>query len=248
MGKKYKNPPVVEALCEFQFIQSAPWDLTIPGLIYERIKEDFPEKIQHSGMVFQMFPTEKGIEPKIELVPTRIQFSNEEKTAFVQLAPDLFVVNQLKPYPGWDNLNLLIRKNFKTYIEIAKPKGLKRIGLRYINVFEFTSQNLKSEEYFNYYPSIPKNMTNLLNSFLIKTEFLYNNKKENLTLQLGSIIPSKPDVSSIVLDIEYATISTEHVTFNNIEEWIEKAHEEIEVSFETVIKDNIRELFMKGEE
>ena len=36
MGIKYKKPPIVEALCEFQFISDRPLDLTLHGLIYEK--------------------------------------------------------------------------------------------------------------------------------------------------------------------------------------------------------------------
>jgi len=48
MGKKYKNPPIVEALCEFQFVPGQPWDITIAGMLYERIKDEFPIKQQHA--------------------------------------------------------------------------------------------------------------------------------------------------------------------------------------------------------
>ena len=62
MGRRYKNPPIVEALCEFEFISSQPWDLTIPGLIYEKVKDEFPDKRQQIGIGVQFKPTEKGLE------------------------------------------------------------------------------------------------------------------------------------------------------------------------------------------
>lgn len=46
MGRKYRNPPLIEALCEFQFVPTQPWDLTIPGFFYEKVKNDFPAKQQ----------------------------------------------------------------------------------------------------------------------------------------------------------------------------------------------------------
>lgn len=49
MVRKYKHPPIVEALCEFQFIPSQPWDITIPGLLYDRINSEFPVKQQKRG-------------------------------------------------------------------------------------------------------------------------------------------------------------------------------------------------------
>ncbi|MBI4566163.1 MAG: TIGR04255 family protein [Planctomycetes bacterium] len=44
-GRKYRNPPVIEALCEIYFAESA-WDDTIPGRFYERVRDRFPSTKQ----------------------------------------------------------------------------------------------------------------------------------------------------------------------------------------------------------
>jgi uncharacterized protein (TIGR04255 family) len=36
MTKRYNNPPIIEALCEFQFDTDVSWDLTLIGLIYDK--------------------------------------------------------------------------------------------------------------------------------------------------------------------------------------------------------------------
>jgi uncharacterized protein (TIGR04255 family) len=41
MGRKYRSPPLVEALCEFRLTPDTPWDMTIPGLFYETVKHAF---------------------------------------------------------------------------------------------------------------------------------------------------------------------------------------------------------------
>ena len=46
MPKRYNNPPIVEALCEFQFDEDVPWDLTLIGLIYDKLKDYFPKRQQ----------------------------------------------------------------------------------------------------------------------------------------------------------------------------------------------------------
>lgn len=35
---KYGNPPIVEVVAEFRFIPSEPWDLTVPGLVYDHLR------------------------------------------------------------------------------------------------------------------------------------------------------------------------------------------------------------------
>jgi uncharacterized protein (TIGR04255 family) len=41
--RTYKKPPIEEALCEFRFV-SQEWDLTLPGRLYDEIKDEYPGK------------------------------------------------------------------------------------------------------------------------------------------------------------------------------------------------------------
>jgi uncharacterized protein (TIGR04255 family) len=247
MEKKYKNAPVVEALCEFQFIPNQPWDITIPGLIYEKIRKVFPEKQQQIGIGVQFRTTEKGIEHKVEPAPPRIQFYKNDKTALIQVAPDLLVVNQLKPYPAWENFKSIILENFQVYKEVANPKGFKRIGLRYINVLEFDKLQVELTDYFRYYPFIPENLPKIHGSFLTRVEFPFEDDNEMLILTFGSKIPSKLNIISLVLDIDYAMIKPEYIFLDAIENWLDKAHERVENAFEASITDKARNLFEKEE-
>jgi len=245
MGRKYKNPPVVEALCEFQFISEQPWDLTLPGLIYEKIKDEFPDKQQQVGINVQFRPTEKGLEHKVEPTPPRVQFHKKDKSALIQVGPDLLAVNQLKPYSTWEEFKAMILKGFQIYKEVARPKGFKRIGLRYINIVEFDKAPVELKDYFQFYPFIPEVLQQLLyDSFLNRVEFPYEDGKERLILTLASIIPSKPNVLiSILLDLDYVMATPEYVLLDGVSEWLEKAHGKIEEAFEACITDNARKIF-----
>ena len=46
MSRVYRYSPLVEALCEFQFAEGE-WDWTVPGLMYQEIKETFPKNGRH---------------------------------------------------------------------------------------------------------------------------------------------------------------------------------------------------------
>ena len=77
MGRRYKNPPIVEALCEFEFISSQPWDLTIPGLIYEKVKDEFPDKRQQIGKGFNLSLQKKVLSIKWNLLHPAFSFIRE---------------------------------------------------------------------------------------------------------------------------------------------------------------------------
>ena len=50
MSRRYKNSPIIEAICEFQFEENSEWDLTIPGLVYDRVQNEFPIR-RHAARV-----------------------------------------------------------------------------------------------------------------------------------------------------------------------------------------------------
>lgn len=247
MSRKYSNPPVVEALCEFQFVPSQPWDITVPGLLYEKIKEEFPEKKQVMGFGVGIQLKEAGMagmaEQKVELAPPRIQFLRPDKSALVQVGLDLLIINHLKPYPTWEAFKPPIFSNLKIYQAIAKPKGFKRIGLRYINKIEFDKGPIELSDYFSYSPSIPAALPQTHEAFIVRVEIPYEDGRDRLLLTLASIIPEKPDVLTLVLDLDYIMTIPERVSLEQVSDWIENAHSRVENAFEACITDKCRNLF-----
>ena len=242
MSKKYKKPPVVEALCEFQFISGQPWDMTIPGLLYEKISGEFPEKQQQMGFGIGFQSKEGGIEQKVELAQ-RMQFSRADKSALVQVGPDLLTVNHLKPYSSWETFKPLIFKNLEMYQKIAKPKGFKRIGLRYINKIEFDQRPIELTDYFNYYPFIPKELPQMHEAINVRVEIPYEDGTDRLLLTLVSTIPTEPAVLSLLLALDYVMNVPERIQLHNASNWIENAHTRVETAFEACITAKCRSLF-----
>ena len=243
MSRRYKRPPVVEALCEFQFIPGGQWDQTLPGLIYVRVKKDFPVKKQQIGVGIHIQPTQQGIEHKIEPAPPRIQFLKEDQSALIQIAPFLLVVNQLKPYIEWVAFKEMVLKNFEIYREVVPVKGFKRIRLRYINVVEFDREEIELEDYFQFYPNIPEGLPQPHGPFLSRVTFPYEDAKEDLIVTLATVTPGKYNGISILLDLDYVMGTPEFIPLEGIRTWLDQAHERIEEAFEGCITDRARAMF-----
>ena len=242
MGKRYKNSPIMEVLCEFQFIPTQPWDITIPGLLYEKIKKQFPIKKQQTGFDIGIQPKGGGIEQKVEM-SQRMQFFRSDKSALIQISPDLLTINHLKPYPAWEIFKPLILQNLKIYQEIANPKAFKRIRLRYINKIEFDKSPIELTDYFNYYPFIPTNLPQTHGAFNVRIEIPYEGERDYLLLTLASTISEKPEVLSLLLDLDYIMVIPECIALDQVADWIEKAHTTVENAFEACITDKCRSLF-----
>jgi uncharacterized protein (TIGR04255 family) len=242
MSKRYINPPIIEALCEFQFIPSLEWDLTIPGLIYEKVKSEFPLRKQQIGIGVKFKPTEKGFEHKVEPAPPRIQFFKKDKKSLMQVACDFLAVNKLKPYQTWSKFRPMILQALEKYKEVAKPEGFKRIGLRYINKAEFPNKSFVLSKYFNFYPYIPKELPQRHKNFVSRVEISYKNNRDLLLITLGSTNPESPDKRAIILDLDYIMNNPEAVQINDCESWLDQAHLSVEKAFESCITDRIRNM------
>jgi len=243
MGKKYRKPPIIEALCEFRFVAHQPWDLTIPGLIYERVKEGFPDREQKVGVGVQFIPTEKGIEQRVEPAPPRIQFYRSDRSALMQVAPDVLAVNQLQPYPTWREFKPMILDALKVYREVANPRGLNRIRLRYINKIEFNAETIELSEYFDFYPYLSKMLPQIHTNFVSRVEIPYSNDRDRMLITISNAPLEDSGKISILLDLDYVMGKPEALEIDATEEWLEQSHSHIEETFESCIKGKSRALF-----
>ena len=244
MNKKYKNSPIIEAVCEFRFAPSLSWDPTIPGVIYEKIKDIFPKKRRVQIQEFTFTAEEKGMKQEVK-TSERAQFLHEEEKIFMQVGQDVLSVHHLKPYSSWSNFYTFIVKAFNTYREIANPTGIQRIGLRYINRMEIPKEPIEIEGYFNFRPYIGENMPQEISSIFSGAVFNFEGGKHLMKVQLKDIPMSKPStgLSAFIFDMDYFTASPGSVNIEDIENWLNIAHERIEKIFEEALTEETKKLF-----
>ena len=243
MDRKYKNPPVVEAICEFRLTQDTPWDLTIPGLFYEKVKANFPHREQRMVQEVELTLEPQGFQQRIR-TSERILLFTQDRKLLVQLGPRLLVVNALKPYPTWQGFKPRIEMAWRNLQEVVEVKGLERVGLRYINRVELPVQNMELKEYFEFYPFIGKRLPQQMVSFIASAEFPYVEGRDRCRVQLTPIPATKAgEKGTLVLDIDYFLARPRAVEASTVLTWIEEAHSRVEEVFEGCITDRLRALF-----
>lgn len=252
MSKKYKNPPIIEALCEFRFQPSQTWDLAVPGLLYEKLRTKFPTRRQGKAIEATIATSAEAIQHQVTQVD-RIQFLREDGNALVQVSPNILAVNHLKPYPSWEVFKPMIMEALETYQNIANPKGLQRIGLRYINRIEIPLGEQETEvelsDFFEFYPYIGKRLPQVIFNFRMATKTRFHDSRDILLLQLSSVLTENSDSVVFLLDLDHSLAKPNEVRLQGVSEWLEEAHERVEEDFEGSIKDRLRVLFgeVKGE-
>ncbi len=247
MVKRYRNSPIVEALCEFQFDTDTPWDLTLPGLIYDKLKFSFPNKEQLPLNLAMAITSGLNDQPGNSLLLPLMRFLDYEENKLFQLGQNLLTINHLNPYTSWEVFSSLIESVFKTYLEVAKPKSLRHFAMKYINHIEISSLDHNLEHLFHFRPLIPHSLSGNLGPFLIGVNLPYEHSQGTLRLQLGTIDADDVHEIGLRLEITYVFTKPDEIPFENVLREAHMAHQHIASAFEACITDELKNIFGKEE-
>jgi uncharacterized protein (TIGR04255 family) len=244
MSRKYNNPPLVEAVCEFQFNPESEWDIAVPGLVYERLKGTFPirEPVPQAVELALTASVRASIQPEIHTASDRVRFLREDKKALVQVGPHLLSANHLQPYPTWEEYLPMVKMAYDVYREVAKPQGLRRIGLRYINRINIPGSNIALQDYFEFHPYLGPDFPEQIGPFIVGVQIFYDSR-DVLRVQLANAAMQHADYVSMVLDLDYSLIAPQHVEIEAATEWLQVAHDRVEQIFEACLTDQLRSIF-----
>ena len=174
--RRYKSPPIEEAVCEFRFRPGDEWDLTIPGKLQARISQDYSGKPQEQRVVDVALHTAAGQPSELKFGEglAKVQLVTRDGKRKVGVGRDVLSIHMLRPYQspassgggGWEEFRPRIERALDAYWHVAAPKGVSRIGVRYINkiVVSVSQAPVRIEDYLNCAPpdveGLPDSMTN----------------------------------------------------------------------------------------
>ena len=183
MRRRYQNPPIREAVCEFRYQEDGRWDWAAPGLIYSAMSDEFPRRWTDeipSASATRAVESPNLLPPGLQQLELRfgaqgpLKFWREgDESGYITVAPYRLGVHQFKPYPTWERFSEIIGKGVQAYQEVLKPTEVQRIGLRYINNIPLDQTVVALEEYFDFYPFIGDSIPQRLSRFhcLVQIDF-----------------------------------------------------------------------------
>lgn len=183
MGRRYRNPPIEEAICEFRFEPNRKWDLTIPGKFHNQIAgyDGQPKALKVFETTIKMPPENDAPEIQHREDIGKLMLVTENGTRMIGVGPDVMSVHMLRPYQnpaapersGWDEFQPRIEKALMAYWDVASPQGVSKIGVRYINKLLIPKQTESVKTYLKKFvecappdiPNFPGMMDNLTSRF-----------------------------------------------------------------------------------
>ncbi len=215
MRKHYQNPPVLEALCQFKFQPAESWDNAIAERFYERAQPQFPQRRCD------------------ELSGRHWQFRREDGSALLQVAPHRLIINQLAPYPSWQKFKSMILSAYENFLEVAQPRGLASMGLRYLNRIDVPGKPIETARYFHNCPASSRKL-------FVSAEFPFAEAGEKLFFMLAEHPRGEGDFSRFILDLDYRAPAPASLGREMIETALHRAHARIEEHFESSLTEETR--------
>ncbi len=247
MVKKYANPPVAEAVCEFRFSQESPWDMTFPGILFENMKDEYPKRDQRWVREVVVLLGPEGLREEL-LVTERAQFSTEDDGCAIQVGPHLMSVNCRKEYADWDSFRSRIEDAYTRFRDVIGVEAIRTMNLRYINLIEIPEEVVTLSDYFAFYPLIPVGLQRTPAGFITGCEFTFHDNRDNCRVELTDAVPESPGANAYLLNLDYFLAREAAISPDDVMDWLSTAHTEVERIFEACIKDPLRELFGKVQE
>jgi uncharacterized protein (TIGR04255 family) len=233
--------PIVEAICEFRFGGNSPWDMAIPGLLFGKLEEEYPERKQIRLIQEDLRPGPTGPERRVEVID-RMQLVAPDQKSLLQVNQNLLTVNRLAPYDKWEAFKPRIEQALKVYRDIAQPTGLDRIGLRYINRLSIPGDKAVVEDYFNFYPHLQSPLPQYMVDFNCFTRLQFDDLPASLNLVLRHDRSVKNAVG-VILDLD---IYTDAAELDCAIDWVEGAHQRLDDTYRSAITDRTRALLEEG--
>ena len=249
--RRYKNPPIEEALCEFRFKPGQEWDLTIPGRLHVQLSKDYSGKPQQQKFVDVSLDAQKGKPPKLSYGEglAKVQLFTENGKRIVAVGQDVLSIHMLRPYQdphrtnsGWDEFQQRIEQALDVYWDEVQPKGVLWVSIRYINKIVIPKEAVEVVSYLKCALPDVKGLPDHQNSFLSRVGYVYDDGV-HLVLAQRSIDAPPPNQVEFLLDIDVIWANTEPV---GKDEALAKAvdlRDRERDAFEAVITDKARELF-----
>lgn len=243
MARIYKNPPIIQAICEYSLEPTQSWDWTVPGLLYNQVKDSFPKKRERNILQVEFQGGANVIPPAVKGGIARVEFLTEDEKTLIQVGPDLVAAHRLRPYTGWASFRPIILRAFDAYANIAKPRGIRRIGLRFINRIEMSrEEDVRIEDYLLAVPRVPTEIPQTFGTWAQRVEIPFRSIEAVLILQSGSVRGGDGKIA-FMLDLDFVTAAPESLPLEDNERRLEAAHAEVEKAFEACVTDEARKLF-----
>ena len=243
--RRYRNPPLLEAVLEFQFFSGAEWDSVYLGQLYGRLPK-FPisETIRTASLVID--DAQVGVRHAHEAK----RFWREDRGIAITVGPDVLGISALPPdLPeghSWELLRNTAFEVLEAYQVVVQPGAIRQVGLRYINGIPVDPEQFRLGELVRETSGVvPHVLLEERNPFSFRLERATEiqdayHRREVITLATQSA-PQYGD--RVMLDVDQVAVWLHGVEPASARIVLEDMHDAVHDVFNEVIRSEVLERF-----
>jgi uncharacterized protein (TIGR04255 family) len=241
--REYPNPPIVEVICQVNFAEAIPWSAATPGLLYGRIRDEYPAEPKSQTSVEATFDRTGG-DVQVARGVQRFVYSNEKENRRLVANETSVSVNALLPYENWDILAQRFRSALTIYQGEISEFTPRSVSLRYINKIAVPAESIDTSDYFNVPVLTSRQPDARLQGFVSRSQSFSPETSIATTITFASVVGHPVEgESAFILDIELEVQTSSDASFEELGELAGELHRWENHEFESSITDKCRELF-----
>ena len=243
----YPNPPIAEAVCQFDFEEPLAWTVVTPGVFYQKLSDQYPAEPDQQEQVQAVFgPSADGLSPEFSInrSANRYIYRDESLTRLVVLSPGSISVNSLRPYEGWPQLHARAQSAIQLLSGIAQIPLISKVSLRYINQIRLGAGGIELNDYIKIPVQAAAFDGAVVGAFVIRTESLLPSGVK-VIVTFASVAPPTGDeeTANVILDIDCVQQFDSSVDAAEALAAVDALKEIENNQFEALITDECRRLF-----
>ena len=237
MSQKYTNPPIKEAVFDFQVRGGNPFS--------QEAYQQFLNKSAGYTVAGKVQDINVSAEPepiaKAEL--TGYRCAKEENTQIAQFKKTGFSFSRLTPYIGWDKSYEEVMRLWQIYCDIREPQTITRLAVRFINQFQISDIFTDPSKYFKGYVQYDKDISPIWNQISYKLLLSHNQGIKSCIISDALVNPHNSSVN-VLLDIDVFSdgLALPAKEISRVENIFKALREIKNTVFEKSITDKTREM------
>jgi uncharacterized protein (TIGR04255 family) len=239
---QYENAPITEALIDIRV--ELPSNITLDSLdaIHSAVSDYYPGKKKRFYLLGR-FSAGDEVGAAAKQTEMGFSLSSKDSKQIFQARLDGFTFSRLRPYVNWGQLRDEGKRLWEIYRRVASPSSITRVAVRFINQIDIPSGTIDYKDYFRTTPEVSAVLPQQLSGFFMQLQFPQADFGGFLIVTQTAVPPSKPDMNSVVLDIDAFKEGIEIATDDEVWGLLETLRHRKNEFFEGCLTDKARELF-----
>jgi uncharacterized protein (TIGR04255 family) len=197
----YPNAPITEAVIDIQVATSVSIEALEQTHAGEEASYPVTEKLNaHTGAV--TFGPEMHAAATASSQPLGYLYRSVDGIQIAQARANGYTFSRLAPYPHWRLFSGEARRLWDKYRAATDPSHITRVAVRYVNRIDIPLPLKSFGDYFRTVPQLSPDLPEGLSGYFMQLVIPLTDIQCNGIINQTIIDPAKPEVVSVVLDID----------------------------------------------